>query len=159
MTDGDTTSSSAHAASTDFSFRYYSGHKGRYGHEYLEFEVFPNGKLRYFNNSNYKNDSMIKKEMYLSPVVLSEFRRIFEESNVLGCNDEQWPSPNVDGKQELELILGQTHYSLSLAKINTLAEVSKAADSDNLRNFYFLVQDLKALVFSLVGLHFKIKPV
>ena len=35
---------------------------GKFGHEFLEFEIRPNGKLRYANNSNYKNDSMIRKE-------------------------------------------------------------------------------------------------
>jgi len=38
------------------------GHMGRFGHEFLEFEFRPDGKLRYANNSNYKNDSMIRKE-------------------------------------------------------------------------------------------------
>ena len=31
-------------------------------------------------------------------------------------------------------------------------------DEDGLRMFYYLVQDLKCLVFSLVGLHFKLSP-
>ncbi len=46
----------------EFYVRYYVGHMGRFGHEYLEFEFRSDGKLRYANNSNYKNDSMIKKE-------------------------------------------------------------------------------------------------
>lgn len=33
-----------------FYVRYYSGHTGRYGHEFLEFE-FSDGRLRYANNS------------------------------------------------------------------------------------------------------------
>jgi hypothetical protein len=37
------------------------GHKGKFGHEFMEFEI-RNGKLRYANNSNYKNDVMIRKE-------------------------------------------------------------------------------------------------
>lgn len=32
-------------------------------------------------------------------------------------------------------------------------------DEEGLRVFYYLVQDLKCLVFSLIGLHFKIKPI
>ena len=32
-------------------------------------------------------------------------------------------------------------------------------DPEGLRTFYYLVQDLKCLVFSLIGLHFKIKPI
>jgi protein mago nashi len=41
--------------SNDFYLRYYVGHKGKFGHEFLEFEFRPDGKLRYANNSNYKN--------------------------------------------------------------------------------------------------------
>ena len=33
------------------------------------------------------------------------------------------------------------------------------SDADGLRCLYYLVQDLKCLVFSLIGLHFKIKPI
>jgi hypothetical protein len=46
----------------DFYCRYYVGHKGRFGHEYMEFEITSDGRLRYANNSNYKNDTMIRKE-------------------------------------------------------------------------------------------------
>ena len=42
------------------------GHKGKFGHEFLEFEFKPNGKLRYANNSNYKGDKCIRKEMCVS---------------------------------------------------------------------------------------------
>ena len=38
------------------------GHKGKFGHEFMEFELLPNRTLRYANNSNYKNDVMIRKE-------------------------------------------------------------------------------------------------
>lgn len=83
---------------SDFYLRYYVGHKGKFGHEFLEFEFRPDGesgaggrgggppspsggagpriapawfnarslltgKLRYANNSNYKNDVMIRKEV------------------------------------------------------------------------------------------------
>ena len=50
----------------EFYVRYYVGHKGKFGHEFLEFEFRPDGRLRYANNSQYKNDSknggMIRKE-------------------------------------------------------------------------------------------------
>lgn len=35
-------------------------------------------------------------------------------------------------------------------------EVTESADPEGLRVFYYLVQDLKALVFSLISLHFKV---
>ena len=47
------------------------GHKGKFGHEFLEFEFRPDGKMRYANNSNYKNDTMIRKEAYVNRCVLS----------------------------------------------------------------------------------------
>lgn len=36
-------------------------------------------------------------------------------------------------------------------------EVQESNDPDGLRIFYYLVQDLKAFVFSLISLHFKVK--
>lgn len=43
------------------------------------------------------------------------------------------------------------------AKIGSLVDVTESADPDGLRVFYYLVQDLKALVFSLISLHFKVR--
>merc|ERR1712233_62631 len=111
--------------SEDFYIRYYVGHKGKFGHEFLEFEFRPDGKMRYANNSNYKNDTMIRKEAYVNRCVLSELKRIIEDSEILREDDNMWPRPDPEG----------------------------------LRTFYYLVQDLKCLVFSLIGLHFKIKPI
>jgi len=44
-------------------------------------------------------------------------------------------------------------------KIGCLGEVNNSKDPEGLRAFYYLIQDLKCLVFSLIGLHFKIKPI
>ena len=66
----------------EFYLRYYVGHKGKFGHEFLEFEFRPDGKLRYANNSNYKNDTMIRKEVFLTPAVLKECKRIVTECEV-----------------------------------------------------------------------------
>lgn len=70
------------AGGGEFYLRYYVGHKGKFGHEFLEFEFRPDGKLRYANNSNYKNDTMIRKEVFLTPSVLKECRRIVSDSEV-----------------------------------------------------------------------------
>ena len=45
-----------------FALIYSVGHKGKYGHEFMEFEFLADGTLRYANNSNYKNDVIIRKE-------------------------------------------------------------------------------------------------
>ena len=45
---------------------------------------------------------------------------------------------------------------LQTAKLGSLVDVTESADPEGLRVFYYLVQDLKALVFSLISLHFKV---
>lgn len=54
----------------DFYVRFYVGHKGRFGHEFLEFEFRPSGKLRYANNSRYKQETIIRKEGEVSLLIL-----------------------------------------------------------------------------------------
>eukprot|EP00438_Fugacium_kawagutii_P013347 Skav207016 [mRNA] locus=scaffold2740:100796:101746:- [translate_table: standard] len=54
----------------DFYVRYYDGHTGKFGHEFLEFEVRPDGRFRYASNSNYKNDYWIRRECHLTPTLL-----------------------------------------------------------------------------------------
>jgi protein mago nashi len=49
-------------ADKNFYLRYYVGHKGKFGHEFLEFEFRGDGRLRYSNNSQYKAENLIRKE-------------------------------------------------------------------------------------------------
>ncbi|EWM23902.1 mago nashi [Nannochloropsis gaditana] len=142
-----------------FYLRYYVGHKGKFGHEFMEFEINPSGLLRYANNSKYKNAKMIRKQVYLSQTVLSEFQRIVEESQIVAEDDKDWPEPDRVGKQELEVRLGESHIRFTCAKIGSLLDVQDSKDPEGLRIFYYLVQDLRCLLFSLIGLHFKIKPI
>jgi len=93
-------------------------------------------------------------------------------------DDTKWPQKNKDGKQELEIRLGSEHINFEVrcarytmarsllftdcdlwqtAKIGSLVDVTESADPEGLRVFYYLVQDLKALVFSLIALHFKVR--
>jgi len=74
-------------------------------------------------------------------------------------DDKLWPVPDRVGRQELEIVFGKDHISFATSKIGSLVEVQESKDPDGLRNFYYLVQDLKCLVFSIIGLHFKIKPI
>lgn len=90
-------------------------------------------------------------------------------------DDTKWPQKNKDGRQELEIRLGGEHISFEVglilrpilmsmltscctqtAKIGSLVDVNESEDPEGLRVFYYLVQDLKALVFSLISLHFKV---
>eukprot|EP01137_Pigoraptor_chileana_P035332 Opistho-2@29174 len=138
--------------------RYYTGHKGKFGHEFLEFEFTPSGKLRYANNSNYKNDTIIRKEVYVDKSVMQEVKRIIEDSEIMKEDDNMWPNADRVGRQELEVVLGDEHIAFTTAKIGSLADVQNSKDPDGLLIFHYLVQDLRCLVFSLIGLHFKIKP-
>jgi protein mago nashi len=79
-----------------FYVRYYVGHKGKFGHEFLEFEFRPDGRLRYANNSNYKNDTMIRKEVVVHPSVLEEVRRIIADSEILRENDQKVSLTSID---------------------------------------------------------------
>ena len=74
-------------------------------------------------------------------------------------DDRLWPEPDVVGKQELELVVGNDHVSFTTSKIGSLLDVAESKDPDGLKIFYYLVQDLKCFVFSLISLHFKIKPI
>ncbi|TPX51158.1 hypothetical protein SeMB42_g01973 [Synchytrium endobioticum] len=143
----------------EFYVRYYVGHMGKFGHEFLEFEFRPDGKLRYANNSNYKNDSMIRKEVYVSPAMMTELKRIIADSEIMKEDDKLWPVPDRVGRQELEVVMGNEHISFTTSKLGSLNDVQSCKDADGLRVFYYLIQDLKCLVFSLISLHFKIKPI
>lgn len=83
----------------DFYLRYYVGHKGKFGHEFLEFEFRPDGKLRYANNSNYKNDTMIRKEAYVHHTVMEELKRVIVDSEIMQEDDSLWPPPDRVGRQ------------------------------------------------------------
>lgn len=118
--------------------------------------------MRYANNSNYKNDTMIRKEVQVSKTVLDELRRILVDSEVSHgaaclllllrqmqtCNvvqvtkedDNEWPAPDRVGRQELEVVLGNEHISFCTTKLGSLMQVQQSKDPDGLRVFYYLVQ-------------------
>ncbi|KAJ3305939.1 Protein mago nashi 2 [Kappamyces sp. JEL0829] len=102
---------------------------------------------------------MIKKEVTVSPLLLKELKRIIQDAEILKEDDQSWPEPDQVGRQELEIVLGDEHISFTTAKIGSLANVQNSKDPEGLRVFYYLIQDLKCLVFSLISLHFKIKPI
>ena len=44
--------------------------------QFLEFEFRPDGKMRYANNSNYKGDAMIRKEVFVNEAVIESIKKI-----------------------------------------------------------------------------------
>jgi protein mago nashi len=143
----------------EFYLRYYVGHKGQFGHEFLEFEFKPNGRLRYANNSQYKADTLIRKEVFVNDIILNELKRIVTESGILEQDDKQWPDPNQkDGKQEMEIVMDNQHISFQTAKFGSFMDVKNSKDPNGLQKFYYLIQDIKCMVLSLTSLHFRLKP-
>ena len=90
---------------------------------------------------------------------MEELKRIIDDSEIMKDDDELWPSPDRVGRQELEIVLNNEHISFTTSKIGSLVDINNSKDPEGLRCFYYLVQDIKCLVFSLIGLHFKIKPI
>lgn len=168
-----------------------------------EFEVCPSGKLRYANNSNYKDDSIIRREVMLGPAVVQELKRIIRTSEISTVDDEHWYSnnnhhhhdttlssssskstsnPNHNNsesshyhhrhshhhthhhtgeqrQQELEIKIGNEHIAFTCAEIMSLADIQDSRDPQGMTTLYYLTQDLKCFVMSLINLHFKIKPI
>ncbi|KAJ1625963.1 Mago nashi protein, partial [Pavlovales sp. CCMP2436] len=125
------------------------GQRGKFGHEFLEFEFRSDGRLRYANNSNYKNDVMIRKEAWVSQSVVQELRRVVAESETTSEDDNQWPTADVNGRQELEVVMNGEHISFVTTQIGSLLDVHESKDPEGLRY----------LVLSLIGLHFRVKPI
>ena len=106
-----------------------SGHSGRFGHEFLEFDIRVVGDgrsavARYANNSNYRNDSLIRKEMCVSDTVVDEVRRIVRTSEIMKEDDAKWPQKNKDGRQELEIRLGNDHISFEVRPLLSLRKLT-----------------------------------
>ncbi|MCJ1296840.1 hypothetical protein MMC34_008408, partial [Xylographa carneopallida] len=139
------------------------GHAGKFGHEFLEFELLPSGLLRYANSSHYRSDSTIRKQLTLSHTTLRQFRAIIADSGITTYDDAGWTQPDAVGRQELEVRSGGQHVSFVCGKIQSMAELEgrgvAGAALAGMKCLYFVSQDLRCLVMSLITLHFKIKPI
>ena len=74
-------------------------------------------------------------------------------------DDKNWPEPDRVGRQELEIVMGGEHISFATTKLGSLLQVQSSNDPEGLRVFYYLIQDLKCMAFSLINSHFKIQPI
>lgn len=150
----------------EFYLRYYSGgyRDIELGHEFLEFDIRHKAgedyaTLRYANQTNYRDEEMIRKEVYISLLVLSEFMKIVRQSQILLENDDEWPKPLRESKQELEIRSGKDQKLLKTNGRLSLVTISNEKDSAGLKTFYYLIQDIKVFVFSLMSLNFKVDPI
>ncbi|KAJ2212553.1 hypothetical protein IW143_003897 [Coemansia sp. RSA 520] len=136
-----------------------TGHKGRYGHEFFRFEIDKYGTLKYANNSNYRRDSIIQKTLQLSPTLINEIQRIIEDSEIMHEDSSKWPHQDENGRLQLEIEMNGQSINIETAKISSLADTLSTEDPEGLRVLYYLIQDFKCLILSIISLHFKIKPI
>lgn len=153
------------SSDTEFYLRFYTGgYKDiEHGHEFLEFDIRHNptdnfATLRYANQSNYRNEELIRKEVRLSMLVLTEIMVIVRDSQILLESGAQWPDAMRESKQELEIRYGKDKKILKTKGLASSTSIKLEKDSDGLKTFYYLIQDLKSLIFSLISLHFKVNP-
>lgn len=145
-------------SSSFYYLRYYAGHVGRHGNEFIEFEVTESGRLRYSNSSSYRSEKVIMKEARVSPAVIEELKYLLVKERICDADDEKWPEPDRNGRQELEVRVGNTHISFLTNMLNTHEDVAAVGDA-NLNHFYAFVKELRNFILELVSLHFKIKAV
>ena len=81
---------------------------------------------------------------------------MIRESGILQQSDSKWPQPDKTGKQTTEIHIDGKVYKFKSSKIGSFSEVQNCEDPEGLTVFFYLVQDLKCLVFSLVNLHFRV---
>lgn len=189
------------AAHDEFYLRWREGHET----DQMEFILTPSGRLKYANNSHYRNDYVIHKDVCVSPAVVDEFKRIVLESGIQSVDDCNWDRVDTRDQrvdmstgssggrssgmamgennrisrrrgngvmvgqktqtqtpvriQELEIKVGNEHLAFTCEEIGSLSQVLKSKDPEGLKVFYYLSQDLKSFVYSLISLHFKIKPI
>jgi len=55
--------------------------------------------------------------------------------------------------------MNNEHISFTSAKIGSMVDVTDCEDPDGYCIFYYLIQDLKCFILSLISIHFKIKPI
>lgn len=128
--------------------RYRLEQLGEYGRELLEFEVRPDGLLRYASDSCLRK---VRKQCYISQIMLAELERIVADSCILDPNVEAWPPAAATDRQELEIMQGSFRFVCSTRRVETPHD---ASGFEGMLAYFYLIADLEAFVFSVVRLHF-----
>lgn len=77
--------------------------------------------------------------MCVSLLLIEELKKIVEASEIMKEDDSKWPPKNKDGRQELEIRMGNQHISFEVGKLGSLVDVQESEDPEGLRVFYYLV--------------------
>ena len=146
------------ASSEDFYCRYYVTNKG----SFTFLEIYESGKIKYSNGAG----EIIRRRCTLGIAVLAEIKKMISESHILSEIDTRWPDKDSSGGQELEIRIGNEHISFTCSNIGSIAEIDRYYRQENigvsddnsdpfgLKSFFYLCQDLRVLVQSLIKTHF-----
>jgi len=73
--------------------------------------------LLFFWKKNHNNFFFL---VNVGPAILTELKRIIEESNITNEDDRLWPLPDRVGRQELEIVVGRDHISFTVIFFSNL---------------------------------------
>ncbi len=141
----------------DFYCRYHVFNKG----SFTEFEFRVDGSLRYANKSY---GEIIRRNLKVAPAVISQIREMILGSGILKRIDTKWPDKDGSSGQEMEIRVGNEHISFTCSHLGSMSDIDRFYRKENLdaqeddplglTSFYYLGQDLKALVMSQIKVHF-----
>ena len=137
---------------SDFYLRFYAEKKGKSGQDFLEMEFNSDGKLSYAYNSQKKEQSVIRREAFVTEKSLDKLKRLVADSGITKFPAKSFVSRVPDSHQELEITLDGKPVLLSPHPMKEGATKEAEGKRKNIAdNFYAVVNDVKCLFFSLVG--------
>uniref|UniRef100_A0A8C7BPW4 Protein mago nashi homolog 2 n=1 Tax=Neovison vison TaxID=452646 RepID=A0A8C7BPW4_NEOVI len=135
---------------SDFHLCYKVEQEGKFGHEFLD------RKLRYANNSSYRNGVMTRKEAYMHKNIMEELKRIIDDSEITE-DDALWPPSDRVGQQKLDTVIAgapgwlKEHISFTPYKTGSLTDVNQYKSPEGLQVFYYLgVPEIKCILLGLI---------
>lgn len=142
----------------DLLLRYYAGHEGSFGLEYLEFAVYSGGQIVYKNDSRYKQETVIERSCVVRPIVIEYIVDLIRRSKILHQPREGWPQPGKNGCHELEIRLEGARTRFVTCELGSRSDVL-SRNVGGLLEFYVFSSEIKSLVLNVVGAHFYSRPV
>ena len=62
-------------------------------------------------------------------LLISEIKKIIKDSEIMKEDDTKWPTKNKDGRQELEIRLGNDHISFEVDHVHIVSILTIVADN------------------------------
>ena len=91
----------------------------------------------------------------MNDIVIDEIAKMLKESNLLPQNDLAWQSKIKHGQQRLDIRFKNEEYSFRAPKVIIPSEIN-VAETPGLREFHYFSVNVKSLVLSIIGFHFRV---